>query len=174
MYVRVRNRNKPKNTTEDLDDIDFAVKADQWNIRYNIIYKISESVRLRNRIEYTTYKKGENEREQGFLIYQDVMYKPKSSPFSFSFRYALFDTDSYNSRIYSYENDVLYFFNIPAYSNRGTRTYLTARYKVRRGIDVWLRWSQWYYNNVNVIGSGQSEIIGNTKTEIRAQVRFKF
>jgi len=174
MYVRVRNRNKPKNTTEDLDDIDFAVRVDQWNIRYNIIYKISESVRLRNRIEYTTYKRGENEREQGFLIYQDVMYKPKSSPFSFSFRYALFDTDSYNSRIYSYENDVLYFFTIPAYSNRGTRTYLTARYKVRRGIDVWLRWSQWYYNNVNVIGSGQNEIIGNTKTEIRAQVRFKF
>lgn len=174
MYVRVRNRNKPKNTTEDLDDIDFAVRVDQWNIRYNIIYKISESVRLRNRIEYTTYKRGKNEREQGFLIYQDVMYKPKSSPFSFSFRYALFDTDSYNSRIYSYENDVLYFFNIPAYSNRGTRTYLTARYKVRRGVDVWLRWSQWYYNNVNAIGSGQSEIIGNTKTEIRAQVRFKF
>ena len=65
-------------------------------------------------------------------------------------------------------------FTIPGYSNRGTRTYLTARYKVRRGIDVWLRWSQWYYNNVNVIGSGQNEIIGNTKTEIRAQVRFKF
>ena len=39
MYVRIRNRNKPKNTTEDLDDIDFAVRADQWNIRYNIIYK---------------------------------------------------------------------------------------------------------------------------------------
>ena len=174
MYVRVRNRNKPKNTTEDLDDIDFTVRVNQWNIRYNIIYKISESVRLRNRIEYTIYKRGENEREQGSLIYQDVMYKPKSSPLSFSFRYALFDTDSYNSRIFSYENDVLYFFNIPAYSNRGTRTYLTARYKVRRGIEVWLRWSQWYYNNVNVIGSGQNEIVGNTKTEIRAQVRFKF
>jgi hypothetical protein len=174
MYVRVRNRNKPKNTTEHLDDIDFAVRVDQWNIRYNIIYKIAESFRLRNRIEYTTYKRGENQREQGFIIYQDIMYKPKSSPFSFSFRYALFDTDSYNSRIYSYENDVLYFFNIPAYSNRGTRTYLTARYKVRRGIDLWLRWSQWHYNNVNIIGSGQREIIGNTKTEIRAQVRFKF
>lgn len=174
MYVRVRNRNKPKNTTDHLDDIDFAVRVDQWNIRYNIIYKIAESFRLRNRIEYTTYKRGENQREHGFIIYQDIMYKPKSSPFSFSFRYALFDTDSYNSRIYSYENDVLYFFNIPAYSNRGTRTYLTARYKVRRGIDLWLRWSQWHYNNVNIIGSGQREIIGNTKTEIRAQVRFKF
>jgi len=174
MYVRVRNRNKPKNTTNDIDDIDYIIQTNQWNIRYNIIYKISESVRLRNRVEYTTYKAGNNENENGFLIYQDIMYKPLSSPFSFSFRYALFDTDTYNSRIYSYENDVLYFFTIPAYSNRGTRTYLTARYKIKRGIDLWLRWSQWYYNNVDVIGSGQNEITGNTKTEIRAQIRFKF
>lgn len=174
MYVRVRNRDKPKNTSEDLDDIDYVVRVNQWNIRYNIIYKISESVRLRNRVEYTTYQKGTDELEQGFLIYQDILYKPLSSPFSFSFRYALFDTDSYNSRLYSYENDVLYFFTIPAYSNRGTRTYLTARYKIRRGIDVWLRWSQWYYNNVDSIGSGLNEIDGNNKTEIRAQIRFKF
>lgn len=174
MYVRIRNRLKPKNTDFNLDDIDYVVQTNQWNIRYNIIYKISESVRLRNRVEFTTYHREGAVDEQGFMIYQDVMYKPLSSNFSFVFRYALFDTDSYNSRIYSYENDVLYYYAIPSYYNRGTRTYLTARYKVRKGIDVWLRWSQWYYNNVDVIGSGLNQINGNTKTEIRAMVRFAF
>lgn len=174
MYFRVRNRQRPKNTDLELDDIDYVVAVDQWNFRYNIIYKISESLRLRNRVEYTTYQRGMSEKEQGFLIYQDIMYQPKSSSFSFNFRYALFDTDSYNSRIYSYENDVLYYFVIPAYYKRGTRTYLTIRYKVKRGIDVWLRWGQWYYNNLNQIGSGLNEISNNTKTEVRAQIRFSF
>ena len=61
-------------------------------------------------MELVNYNKEENPFETGYLIYQDVVYKPKSSPFSFSFRYGLFDTDSYNSRIYAYENDILYVF----------------------------------------------------------------
>ncbi len=174
MYIRVRKRQRPKNTDLELDDIDYVVNVDQFYIRYNIVYKISESLRLRNRVEYTTYHRGGSVKEDGFMIYQDVMYKPLSSPFSFTFRYALFDTDSYNSRLYAYENDVLYYFAIPAYYNRGSRTYITARYKIKRGIDLWVRWGQWYYNNVETIGSGLNEIEGNTKTEIRAQLRFKF
>lgn len=174
MYIRVRNRLRPKNTDFNLDDIDYTVQVNQWNVRYNIIYKISESVRLRNRVEFTTYNREGTPQEQGFMIYQDVMYKPLSSNFSFVFRYALFDTDSYNSRIYSYENDVLYYYAIPSYYNRGTRTYITARYKVKKGIDVWLRWSQWYYKNVETIGTDLNQINGHTKTEIRAMVRFSF
>jgi len=97
-----------------------------------------------------------------------------NSPLSFSFRYGIFDTDSYNSRIYAYENDVLYTFTIPAYYNRGTRTYLTLRYKIKKGIDIWLRYGLTYYDNLNVISSGLEEIQGNHKSEIKAQIRFKF
>jgi hypothetical protein len=76
--------------------------------------------------------------------------------------------------MYAYENDVLYYFAIPAYSGRGTRTYLTARYKIRRGIDIWLRYGQWFYNNQESIGSGLSTIDGNRKSEVRALLVFKF
>jgi hypothetical protein len=69
---------------------------------------------------------------------------------------------------------VLYFFAIPAYANRGTRTYLTARYKVSKSIDVWLRYGQWFYNNVEIIGSGLNEIMGNTKSEVRALLVLRF
>ena len=65
-------------------------------------------------------------------------------------------------------------FSIPAYYNRGTRTYLTVRYKVMRGVDVWFRYGLTYYDNVDVISSGLEEIQGNHKQEIKAQVRFKF
>jgi hypothetical protein len=174
MYVRVRKQEKQENTSEDIPDIDFKVQETQVNYRFNITYKISESFRLRNRVEFIEYAKGNETPEKGFLIYQDIMYQALSKPLSFSFRYALFETDSYDSRLYSYENDVLYFFSIPAYYNRGSRMYLTTRYKFGRHIDVWLRYSQWFYNNRETINSGLNEINGNAKSEIRAQVRFKF
>lgn len=175
MYVRIRERNKQENTDVDLDEgLDYLVHEKQTNYRYNYSFKVSESIKLKGRVELVNYDKEENPFETGYLIYQDVVYKPKSSPLSFSFRYGLFDTDSYNSRIYAYENDILYVFSIPAYYNRGTRTYLTVRYKVRKGIDFWIRYGATFYDNVDVISSGLEEINGTTKSEIKAQLRFKF
>ena len=174
MYGRIRNRKRPINTEEDIDDIDFVVAKKQTNYRYNISYKVSESFTLRNRVELIGFQRGISDKEYGYLVYQDILYKPLSSNLSFSFRYALFETDSYDARIYAYENDVLYYFSIPAYYRTGTRTYLTVKYRVRKGIDIWLRWAQWHLNNTDEIGSGNETIHGNTKSDIRAQVRIKF
>ena len=175
MYIRIREKNKLENTAVDLTEgIDYLVHEKQTNYRYNFSYKVSESIKLKTRVELVNYDKEESPFEVGYLLYQDIIYKPKSSPFSFSFRYGIFDTESYNSRIYAYENDVLYMFSIPAYYNRGTRTYLTIRYKVIKGIDIWLRYGLTYYDDVDVISSGLEEIQGNHKQEIKAQVRFKF
>ena len=175
MYIRIRERDKLENTDVDLNEgIDYLVHEKQTNYRFNYSYKISESIKLKGRVELVNYDKEENPYETGYLIYQDIIYQPLSSPFSFSFRYGLFDTDSYNSRIYAYENDILYVFSIPAYYNRGTRTYITARYKVRRGVDLWLRYGATFYDNIDVISSGLEEIQGSTKPEIKAQLRIKF
>jgi len=155
------------------DGIKEVVDADLQYLRYNIRYKVSDAVTFQNRIQYSHYQLGENTPSSGYLIYQDIKYKPMSKPYSFTARFALFDMDSYDARIYAYENDVLYYFGVPAYYNRGTRMYITFRYRVMRGIDVWLRVAQTYYSNVSTIGSGLNQINGNKKTEIRAQIRFK-
>lgn len=174
MYVRVRDKLKGKNTQFDNEGIDEIVNEHLTNYRYNFTYQVTESVKLKSRVEFSEYKRGKGDLEKGYLVYQDIIYKPLSKPFSFSFRYGVFDTDTYNSRIYAYENDVLYSFSIPAYYNKGVRTYLTLRYKIVRGIDVWLRYASTIYNNIDVISSGLEEIQGNTKSEVKFQVRFKF
>lgn len=175
MYFRVRERNKFENTDIDLEDgIDYIVPRKQTNYRYNISYSVSPSFKLKNRVEVINVNHEGSPFETGYLIYQDVVYQGLNSPLQFSLRYGIFQTDSYESRIYAYENDVLYAFSIPAYYNRGTRTYLTVRYKVRKGIDVWLRYGLTYYENMDVISSGLEEIQGNTKSDVKFQVRFKF
>lgn len=175
MYVRVRERSKHENTNIDLEDgIDYIVPRKQTSYRYNVSYSISPSFKLKNRVELVNVNHEGSPFETGYLIYQDVVYQGLNSPLQFSLRYGIFETDSYESRIYAYENDVLYAFSIPAYYNRGTRTYLTVRYKVRKGIDVWLRYGLTYYENMDVISSGLEEIQGNTKSDVKFQVRFKF
>ena len=189
MYIRYKQEVKGRNgkpeitdttssgfvetTFEQYDGIKEVVDADLQYVRYNIRYKVSDAVTFQNRIQYSHYQLGDNIPSSGYLIYQDVKYKPMSKPYSFTARFALFDMDSYDARIYAYENDVLYYFGVPAYYNRGTRMYITFRYRVMRGIDVWFRIAQTYYSNVSTIGSGLNQINGNKKTEIRTQIRFK-
>lgn len=174
IYFRYRNKIKESNSPEKMQGVDFLSVNSKEIIRLNASYKISETVKLKNRVEYIVWKEKGKSAENGFLVYQDVIYDPLSFPFSFTFRYGLFDTESYNSRIYAYENDVLYSYSIPAYYYRGMRTQLTVRYSPIRNIDIWIRYAQSYYDNRRTIGSGLNEIDGNSKSQVRVQVRLKF
>lgn len=174
MYIRFRQRNKPANNPDDPEEIDVLLDREQTNFRYQFTCKVTESITLRNRLEYVSTGFFEKEKEEGFLIYQDLVFKPMRSSFSFTARYALFDTDSYNSRIYAFENDVLYFFSIPSYYYRGTRFYGIIRYQYKKRFDIWIRYGQWLYNNRSSIQSGLNEIEGHKKSELRVQIRFRF
>jgi len=174
VYFRFRQRNRGKNESETTEGVAAIVDEIKSDYRLHLAYQVTKSITLKNRIEITNYQLGDKSRERGFVIYQDLSYKQLSFPLSFSIRYAIFDTDFWNSRIYAYENDVLYAFSIPAYSGKGTRFYISSKYHISRGIDFWLRYSQTYYTDRNTIGSGKDEISGNIKSEIKAQLRFKF
>ena len=54
----------------------------------------------------------------------------RSIPVSFWLRYAVFRTDDYDSRIYTWENDLLYTFSIPALYGSGSRFYIMAAWKI--------------------------------------------
>jgi hypothetical protein len=116
----------------------------------------------------------EGQKSNGFLIYQDVLYRPENHPFDITLRYALFDTDDYDARIYAYENDVLYAFSIPGYFYKGSRFYLLIKWELLENLDFWVRYSQTFYTNQTTLSTGLDEIKGNTRSEIKMQVRFKF
>ena len=90
----------------------------------------------------------DDQKSKGFVAYQDLIYAPKSIPFKVQTRFAIFDTDDYDTRIYAYENDVLYAFSVPAYYGKGTRFYLNLNYKLNRTFNFWLRYSQTYFDIV--------------------------
>ncbi|OPZ98101.1 MAG: hypothetical protein BWY70_01319 [Bacteroidetes bacterium ADurb.Bin408] len=173
MYARYRNKTKSLNNSDVTSGIYYPEKTEKENYRYEVKYKVSDDFLLKNRLEYITYAVG-SEAYKGFTIYQDVQYKPRKKPFSVTLRYALFDTDNYDTRIYVYENDVLYASSFPSYYYKGSRTYVLVNYDLSRHVELWLRWAQTYYSDHNTIGSGLDEIKSNTRNEIKVQLRVKF
>lgn len=175
MYWKYQEKMKYQNQDADISEvITSIVPVKTQRLRFHINYKINDVLKLKNRIELSRYQKDTASTEYGYMIYQDIIYTPRRLPITMAFRFSLFDTDTYNSRIYAYENDILYAFSIPAYFYRGKRYYLTLKYHIAKNVDMWLRFSQWYYDNKDVISSGMNEIQGHTKSEVKAQLRIKF
>jgi hypothetical protein len=174
VYTRFRSETKQSNQPDNITSTNYIVSIPKQSWRTQLSYKISTDISLRNRIELLWYdKKGAN-KENGFLTFFDLIYKPLLKPFSGVLRLQYFETDDYNSRIYAYENDVLYSYSIPAFFDKGFRYYLNLNYDLNKQLSFWFRWSQTIYLNRATIGSGLDEITGNRKSELKLQVRWLF
>ncbi|MCC6937784.1 MAG: helix-hairpin-helix domain-containing protein [Flavobacteriales bacterium] len=174
LYVRARHQDKAKNTAFDINGIDPLVRAEQTNYRVNVSCKVSSSVSLRTRVETVDYQRGSSPLSHGFLLYQDIVHRPMRSPVELTARFALFQTDSYDARIYAYENDLIGVFSIPSYYGRGVRWYGMARITPLRRVDVWVRYGAWIYRDVTAISSGLQEVAGNVRSDLKMQVRWMF
>ncbi len=174
IYSRYRNETKQSNQSDNLTVTNFLVTIPKQSWRTQVLFKLNSSVALRNRVELLWFdKKGKNN-ENGFLTFFDIIYKPMLNPISGVVRLQYFETGGYNSRIYAYENDVLYSYSIPSFSDKGFRYYATFNFDLTRKVSIWLRWAQTIYKNKNMIGSGLDEIQGNKRSELKLQGRWIF
>jgi len=173
-YLRYKHKVKSENVSGDQAGIPLLERAATSHMRFHISYPVAEDLTFSNRVELSAYGKGGEVRENGFLAYHDVLYRPASLPLSLSFRYSMFDTEGYYSRIYTYEHDVLYAFTIPFYYGRGIRTYLNAKWEISRHLDLWLKYALSWYPDRESISSGLNEIPGHRKSDLRVQLRVRF
>lgn len=89
-------------------------------------------------------------------------------------RLMYFETGGYDSRMYAYENDVLYSFSIPVFYDKGYRYYININYDVSKKISLWLRLAQTIYKDKATVGTGLDEINGNRRTEVKWQLQYYF
>lgn len=168
-YLRFKNEEKEVKFIQDERYVNLPEQTQK--IRLNLNYKATETISLKTRAEYAFYRGLTS--ETGFMVFQDVQYKPVKLPVSISGRVAWFNNGSYNTRIYAYENDLLYTFSIPAYYGKGIRTYLNLQYRISPKIDFWFKIANTGYTDRDVISSGYNEIAGSRRTELKFQLRVK-
>ncbi|MCT4562299.1 MAG: hypothetical protein N4A41_13090 [Crocinitomicaceae bacterium] len=173
LKLRYRLRSKLANSRMEEEGIKELEDGRQKWLRCEISWRISENVSLRSRWEQTMVNRLSNKEEKGSLLYTDLVLKPKYQRWNVTFRYAIFSTDSYDSRLYAYEANALYVYSVPAYFYRGSRFYCVAKVPLLKGVDLWLRYAHTNYRNRDVISSGNEEINGNQKHEWLIQVRWK-
>ncbi len=183
LYLQYRFEEKEENSSINRTGSKLIVEKSQHRVRLNFKYTYSKELALTSRVEYTHFTKG-NTVSQGYLAFQDISFKPVQKPYSFSFRYAIFDTDDSNSRIYTYENDVLYEFSIPFYSNTGTRMYVKAKYRITPSLYIQLRYARTYIENIRdfllpngeyfpiFFGSGNELSIGNVRSDLKFVIKY--
>lgn len=138
--------------------------------RLQFTRNLSRQVELRTRATYVRYRKNEKE-ETGYLIYQDFVYTTSKANFKTQFRFAYFDTDSYNSRIYAYENNVLYGYSFPAYYDRGFRSYINLNWKPISRIALYLKTGIVYYPDKTYLSSSLTQVDDNKLFDIAFQIR---
>ena len=170
---RFKQQTKQINGNNELIGLDPLTTYRKSSFRFHINYRVSPSVRMANRAEYLIYQDNETHRGSGYLVFQDVHWRPASEKLTLFFRHALFDTDSYDERIYAYENDVLYAFSVPGYYYKGSKTAFMLKYNLFDKINIWARISHLWFTNQKSIGTGLDEIDGDQKTEVKVQVQIK-
>ncbi len=113
-------------------------------------------------------------KDMGYMLYQDVDYSFIKIPIRITGRIALFSTDGWDSRIYTYENDVLYAYTVPALYGNGIRYFLLLRWKLNQHFSFWIRYARTSFTDRNLVGSGAEQIEGNTRSDIKIQLKISF
>lgn len=168
-YIRYKNEEKEQKFIENERFVNLPEQLQK--LRFHLQYKFSDYLSSKTRFEQAFYNG--LEKESGIVIFQELQFTAQKFPINISTRLAWFKTDSYNSRIYAYENDLLYTFSIPAYYGQGFRTYLNLKYEITRKIDFWFKIANTSWSDRETIGSGYNKIEGRNKTELKFQLRLK-
>jgi hypothetical protein len=171
MYLRFQRKSSSGSRVDAVSGLMLPREVARSKLRYHLRHQLTTHLVSDTRLEYVDARSDGTSR--GVMVYQDIGYQLRGLPLRFDIRLALFDTDDYESRIYAYEDDLLYVFSVPPYYSKGYRTYLNMKYSAGR-TDFWFKLARTGYADKQAIGSGLNEIRGSNKTTLYLQMRLRF
>ncbi len=107
--------------------------------------------------------------EESYCISQSIGYH--FNRYRIKAQCTVFDSPSWDSRLYAYEPDLPMAFSIPALSGNGIRMCLVATVKPFSQAEVSFKIVHITYTHAQKTGSGYDEVEGNKQTEIKVQAR---
>ncbi|MFZ5431100.1 MAG: ComEA family DNA-binding protein [Bacteroidota bacterium] len=170
VYVRWKTKFKATKVKNSNFYEDLGQRKDGY--RLNLRYQLSDRLFVRSRIEHSRFEL--TGVETGFMVFQDVGWTPSRYPLSVTTRLMWFSTEGYHSRIYAYENDLLYNFSTISVFGDGFRVYINTKAKLSDGLECWLKAGSTLYSGQETISSGHGKIDGNRKSEVKIQLRYRF
>lgn len=177
--IRYKNENKEINS-KSVDEFNRTKRVtntrQQQNFRLEIqkYFGPSNINRVAFRIEYVNvYYKSFISSEDGLLAFGDLNLRLLKN-LKLQWRISYFQTKSYDSRIYQFENDVLGVFSTSALYGRGIRWYALVNYKIFNFLNLSLKYAELYRDDMKKLGSGNDEIPTNLSNSLTFQLDIKF
>jgi len=172
--LRWRYKNEIKQQLEKVNDVYGLISVRKQNLRGEFIYKLLKNLQLQSRIEFVTSTPNQQQtKEDGYLIFQDIKYSFKDY-ITLSTRFIFFRTDSYNSRLYEFENDLTGVMTNPGLYGEGMRWYVVLKYNAPYGFSFSAKYAELYKPNEKFLGSGNTIIPGNMDNRLSIQMDYSF
>jgi hypothetical protein len=174
LYAQYRARLKPRDLSSSLGR---PVPLPGQQLRHSLLLyydtQPTTQLGLRTRLQASRLRDDENlPWRRGYVLSQDATVQLGRRA-SLALRYALFDTDDYDTRQYVFETDVLYAVSLPVLYGQGTRAYALAQFTFNKHFTLWLRYAETRYRHQATVGSGLEEIQGAARSEVKAQLRYR-
>jgi hypothetical protein len=172
LMVRYTYKMQNKNFREE-EPYNQILETQQHRLRVVFSYTFLQYLQFKSEVS-GIYNRNTHKKENlfGVLAYQDVVINIAKIGLDLKVRFALFDTDTYDERLYAYENDLSYTFTINSYYYRGCKTYFILKWKCKH-FEIQGKISRLLFFNKNQIGSGLELIDASHKTEVKVQMVIK-
>ncbi|WP_176719505.1 ComEA family DNA-binding protein [Rhodohalobacter halophilus] len=172
--IRFKQREEDHRITDELGrDVLAQGESKRTGVRFQAEYIPLQAIRFRTRFDTVRSRSAGESSDFGYLLFQDVRFYLFQN-LRIDARYTYFNTDGFDSRVYQFENDLLYVLSNTMLFDRGKRIYALVNFSPAPWIDVWLKASTTVYDNRETISSGNLQIDGNRKSDIGVQARIRF
>jgi hypothetical protein len=183
---RVQNENgifiatafKPvKRKEKNLDNPELEEKSvlpyitNKLRLRYS--QENSSGWNFRSTVDFARYYAKYQSHERGVMISQNIGFRGGKGINVDSYL-AWFNSDTYNSRLYSYERNILSTFYMPSFYGKGIRLALSAKFEITPQLTLSAKAGYTNYFNRDIIGSGTEQINGNSRTDLYTYLRWRF
>jgi len=121
-----------------LQGVKTRMPMEKTNLRLSAEILVTERFQLRTRLEQSLIA---GSHDRGFMCYQSASYSARSLPLEIRARLAVFKTGSYDSRLFAWEDDLLYNPLVKALYGEGSRSYIMILYKLPGAVKIRLKYA---------------------------------
>ncbi len=173
MWIKYSYKNKAKNYKVS-DEEKYVLPNIRQRFHYQLTYSPVKYIRWKTVMEYVRSSVFRQEVSNGLAVGSNLKLEIPRWALRAFVSGTWFRTEDYASRVYMYEQGLLYAFSMGALYGRGERLAVGLDYNWKKRVFFQMKWGWTHYRDRNLISSGAEEILGNQKYDLQFQVRLKW
>ena len=174
LFFKYRFKSKEKDVKDENNNWLGLANKYQHRLQGQLNANLSPSLFLQTDLYYNQNIFLNAGHDSGYFLSQQVSWKPISNICKVDAGAGYFHTDSYDSRVYTYEKSLLYAFSFTSFYGEGMRLYCTVRVDCSDHFMLMAKYGHTKYFDRSTIGSSNEKINGSLKNDLYLQLRYKF